>query len=840
MRVRTSPSLRSVILTFFFFSGVSSLAYEVIWTRQIALLLGNTTYVISTVLAAFMGGLAGGSALIGRWADRRTDHLRIYGLLEIAAALYCLALPWIISQMVPVFRAIYASTGGEGMLLGAARATVSLILLLVPSLMLGGTLPVLSRLVARAPGLYGEDIGVLYAANTLGAVAGAVGAGFFFIPNFGVAVTLVGAASVATAVGILAVVLNRREGVRSLQAEPEAAPEPTVGSGEAREAYIVGLVVFAVSGFAAMAYEVVWVRLLTLFIGPSTYAFTVVLAAFIGGLALGSMVFGRLSARFRNLWLALGLLQALTGVGMLVLMNLVGGVYDSLRDIIGLLQERMLLLYLAEIVFFFGVLLVPTVFSGGVFPLVCQTLRTPKQRMGGAVGGLYAGNSVGAVFGSLVAGFSMVPALGIEGALRLTIMINLLLGVALFLYVLFRQSAGQAPVTRRAGGMVFASAVAVALVLVLPGWASTMLVTPPYMVATRNEPSFEELKGWEILYHEEGVNATVVVIEGMGRRVLKIEGKPEASAWLPQLMDRRYPGGPAPRPSTDMPTQILVGQIPVFAARNRGDVLVIGLASGVTVGSVLQHPDVRTVVCAEIAPEVYGAARYFAHVNHDALTDPRLKVVFEDGRNHLLMNRNRYDVIISQPSNPWMPGAAKLFTEEAFEAARDALKKDGIMCTWLDTYSIQPTAMRSLVRAFANVFPYVTMFKLGHEDYCLVGTSDPLHVDEGAWVRRMGIPRVRRDLERAAVGEWIEMAKMCLGTSASLRQLVRNDKSNTDDNSLVEFLSPLALAEYMSFANRAWVSWSEVNVEELFSPATSREVVSEFEEHFRERAVWRR
>ncbi len=825
-----SRAMRSVVLTFFFLTGASSLAYEIVWTRQIGILLGNTTYVISMVLAAFMGGLAAGSLLIGRWADRRTDHLRVYGLLELAIALYCLCLPRLVEAAVPLFRIIYASTGGSGPLLQGVRAGVALLLLLIPSFLMGGTLPVLAKVMARAPDSYGEDMGMLYAANTLGAVVGAFATGFFFIRIFGVGATLLGATAVTGAVGVVSVILHHYVPASVVPGREETRPEPAARSEGEREAFWVATIAFAVSGFAAMSYEVIWTRLLALFVGPSTYAFTIVLAAFIFGLAFGSALFGKRAAGYKNLWVALAKLQVAVAVAMVVLMNIVGLVYYSLSEVMILLRNQQFLLYVALFFMFYALLLVPTVLSGGVFPLVSQTLRAPRERVGKAIGGLYAGNAVGAVAGSLCAGFVMIPSLGIRGSLRTTIIVNLVLGSLLVSYVLLRT-----PVRERIGGrwsviaLVGAVIPLAVLTMTLPGWSRKLLTSPPYMMVTRGLAGPEGSR--TVLYYEEGANATVAVLGGIDVRTLVIEGKPDASAWAPGAENVWVPGKGGLSLAedqnaqdseeesllgTDMLTQTVVGHLPVFCARNRDDVLVIGLASGVTVGAVEQHPDVGSIICAEIAPEMYRATHFFDYVNHNALADPRLRVVFEDGRNHLLMNRNRYDVIISEPSNPWMPGAAKLFTVEAFRAAAEALKDDGLMCTWVQAYSIQPEVMRSIVRSFAETFHYVTMFRISQVDYCLLGTQHPLRLNETELAERFSIREVREDLERIAVNDWSILTDMCVATTASLQRAVWNDVANTDDNSRVEFLSPLALTSSTVDANAEWIDKCEVSTDELF------------------------
>jgi len=822
--------MRKVVLTLFFLSGATGLAYEIIWTRQIGILLGNTVYVVSMVLAAFMGGLAAGSFFLGRWADRRTDHLRIYGLLEIAVALYCISLPWLIDRTVPLFRTIYAATGGSGPLLQTIRACVAWLLLLVPSFLMGGTLPVLSKFVVRTPGSYGEDMGLLYAVNTLGAVVGTLGTGFLFIRAFGVGATLLGATAVTGTVGVMSLVLHARVPASALPTREEKRPEPAARPEGETEAFWIATAVFAVSGFAAMSYEVIWTRLLALFVGPSTYAFTIVLAAFICGLAYGSAFFSKRAASIKNIWLALAALQVGVGVAMVFLMNLTRWAHFALGDVMRVLRDRLLLLYLLQFFMLYVMLLVPTTLSGGVFPIVCQSLRAPKERLGKAVGGLYAGNAIGAVAGSLCAGFAMIPALGIRGSLRVTVLVNLFLGFLIVLYVLYRGTVPLRPrERRRAIALVVTVVVYAILALTLPGWSRKLLVRPPYIVVSRGLVDPIADVSHEILHYEEGVNGTVVVVEGGGVRSLLIEGKPDASAWAPGE------AGPLAAEDlfatdTDMLTQVVVGHLPMFGARNRTDVLVIGLASGVTVGAVEQHPDVESIVCAEIAPEMYRATRFFDHVNHNAIDDRRLRVVFEDGRNHLLMNKDRYDVIINEPSNPWMPGAARLFTREAFRAADEALKEDGLMCMWVQAYSIQPEVMRSIVRSFSEVFPYVAMFQMADVDYCLLGTRHPLRLNETELAQRFATASVRADLERVGVRQWTDLTGMCVATTASLRRAVADDKPNTDDNSRVEFLSPLALTADTVGANKRWIGACDVSVDEIFDESVSPKTVEDLEQ----------
>ena len=823
--------MTNVVLLLFFLSGATGLAYEIVWTRQLGILLGNTTFVISMVLAAFMGGLAAGSLVLGRWSDLRTDYLRIYGTLEIAIAVYCFCLPWLIDLTVPLFRAIYVSTGRNSMLLQAARASVAWLILLMPSFLMGGTLPVLAKFVARSPRTYGEDVGVLNAANTLGAVVAALGTGFYLIPKFGVRTTLYGATLVTLLVGIASIVLQQRaDAARSREHAQRTYPERSSSPVEAENrAFLVAATAFAVSGFAAMAYEVVWTRLLALFVGPSTYAFTIVVAAFICGLAFGSALFGKYAATFKNVLLVVAGVQIAVGVAMMVLMNMIGLVYGSIEQIMNLLPEKLLVLYLAQFLIFYALLLVPTVLSGGVFPLVCQSLGAPKEWLGKAVGSLYAWNSVGAVAGSLSAGFVMIPKLGIRGSLRAIIIVNIILGGLLAWYVLVRRPVSSSD-RRRAGVLVFAVIPCLFLTLVLPGWQRTLLIYPPYIVVGRRLPDPQRGTDQRILHYEEGVNATVAVLDGRGVRTLSIEGKPDASAWSPEWKNALWMPSDDSARGTDMLTQVVVGHLPIFCARNRQDVLVIGLASGVTVGSVEQHPDVRSIVCAEIAPEMYRATHYFDYVNHNVLSDPRLTVLFEDGRNHLLMNRNRYDVIISEPSNPWMPGAAKLFTREAFQAASESLKQGGLMCTWVQSYSMQPDLMRSIIRSFSDIFPYVTMFRIAAVDYCLIGTHYPQRLNESELAQRFAIPSVREDVERVSVTDWTELARMCVATTSSLREAVRDEIPNTDDNSRVEFLSPLALMSDTINANQAWISRCEVNIEELFDESVSASTIEMFKQ----------
>ncbi|MBI3493424.1 MAG: tetratricopeptide repeat protein [Acidobacteria bacterium] len=696
-------------------SGAAALVYEVAWTRLLTLQLGHTVAAASTVLAAFMGGLA-----IGAWAtgsrvtapDRTTDPLKMYAALEIGVAVAALLLPFALRATVPALAWAYAD-GEAPVRFGLLRLAICLGLVGVPAVAMGATFPIATRWYATSP----ADAGRLYAANTAGAAVGAIAAGFWLIPVLGLrGTTWIGialnTAAAAGALWIASASTIDAEIAEPAETTPKATPrislraQHVLRSPSSSPAPMLALTAAAVSGFAALIYEVAWTRLLALVIGPTTYAFATMAAAFIAGLALGSAAGTRLARRVERpaVWLALvlaaGAVAANTAAWYgatrmpLIVANQVA---DPAANFSGVIFAQAIGVAL---------LLMPmTLALGATFPLAlaaaghASTVVRDTARV-------YTANTVGAITGALAAGFVLIPQLGLRATIRDAAVLAALGGAGCLAAAL--RASGTATRQQEVIGFPMAVAiVTVSAIVLAPPWDRALLASgaykyAPYLGAVDLDAV---LRAGTIEYYKEGAAGTVSVRLLTGTRSLAIDGKVDASN-----------GG-------DMLTQRLLGLLPVLIHGRARDVCIIGLGSGVTVGAALGPGTVHRADVVEISPEVVEASHFFDAENGRALAQPGVRLIVGDGRSHLLFTPRRYDVIVSEPSNPWMAGVASLFTREFFEAARSKLKPEGLLCQWAHTYDISPADLRSIVRTFSSVFPHATLWLVGDGDLLLIGAN---------------------------------------------------------------------------------------------------------------------
>ncbi len=675
-------------------SGAAALVYEVTWTRLFSLQLGHTVAAASTVLAAFMGGLAVGAWIAGA-AERR--GLYWYSGLEIGIAIWALALPFALRAAVPSLAWAYAD--GSGPLgFGLTRLVISLVLLGAPAAAMGATFPIAVGWFARTP----ADAGLLYAANTAGAAAGALSAGFWLIPALGLrGTTWIGVAlnavAAAGAVWLATTAEPDREPIPPRDARRRPARDPALRP-RPRQLRSPGFAwtAVAVSGFAALVYEVAWTRLLAMIIGPTTYAFATMASAFVTGLAIGSAIGSRLARRSTHLamWLAAMLLASSVG-------SCAAASYAALRlPLITAAQVADPSVVFARIVIVQALsvtlLLLPmTIALGATFPLALALAAPSGDAISRDSARVYAANTTGAIAGALAGGFVLIPWLG----LRLTVeaaAVATSLTALMFLAV------------QRRTVPVMMSLVPLAVILALPAWDHALLASgaykyAPYLNGTELDTV---LRAGTLDYYKEGAAGTVSVRRLTGIRSLAIDGKVDASD-----------GG-------DMLTQRLLGLLPVLIHGSARDICVIGLGSGVTAASALAPGTASHEDVIEISPEVVEASHFFDRENERVLSNPAVRLVVADGRSHLLLSRRSYDVIISEPSNPWMAGVATLFTREFFETARARLNAGGLLCQWAHTYDISRRDLQSIVRTFASVFPNGTIWLVGGGDVLLIGARD--------------------------------------------------------------------------------------------------------------------
>ncbi len=753
-----------------FISGCAALVYEILWNRYLLLIFGSTTYSAAAVLAVFMAGLALGAGAVSRWEWRIANPLLWYGIVEAAVAIWALLLPFVLPYLDI---AAAATVKGRStleiftppLLLGGAA-------LLVPSAALGAGLPLLAMFFLRLRGEISRTAGALYGLNTLGATLGALAAGFALLPLLGMRGTL----AVAVLMSLTAAGISIRLAfVHRVDAHPRG--ERPEGSQKALVSRRGLAIAVFLSSLAALGYQIVWTRILDLVIGSSTYSFSLTVAVFVLGTALGSFSLGKRIGRLRAPAEVYVHIQA--GVGLLAVLSLY--FYANLPELFLKLFGVAFVshtpgLFLAQLTVVGLAILPPTFLIGAAFPVAVHlaTGRSPRKA-GHSFGMVFALTALGNVFGVLLGSLVLVPVLGLQQAILLLATLNLLSGL-LILWLQPDYRFKRLTAVTALGGLLL-------LWFLKPVWDPIIMTSGVYAKA----PTYRELAGSEgglkrilgmyrMRYYKEGIQTVVSVVENptLGRLpslALAVDGKVDAST------------------GKDMSTQVLSGHLPFAFHPKARDVLLIGLASGVTAGSVAAHPAERITV-VEIEPTVGEAARYFQDFNNRVLDDPRLELIYDDGRHYLGVTGRKYDVIISEPSNPWMSGPARLFTREFFQLGRRRLRPEGVFAQWIPLYGLGRQHFRALIGTFLHVFPEAAAFRVAEGDLLLLGSGSPLKIRLGTFESAFADRGIQTDLARVGLKSPGALLSRWIGGKETLLAVAGEQKLNTDDNGLVEFGAP--------------------------------------------------
>ena len=770
---------RGPFLVLFAVSGAAALIYEVVWTRLLTLHMGHGLAAASAVLAAFMGGLAAGAGAAGRYAGTLPPRraLTLYAGLEIAIGVLAILMPLLLMAVRPLLAGTYAD-GNGGAVFAFVRLASSVFLLCVPAACMGATFPIASRWIVRTAATAAQDAGGLYAANTLGAAAGAVMAGFALIPALGLrGTTFVGVALNLIAAGgawmlasrsreqsaIAPPVGNREAGTGNRK---KAKPQVAADTPRASQPWLAAIAL-GVSGFASLTLQVVWTRLLVQILGPTTYAFSTVVAIFIIGIAGGAAIGSRLAARAKNPAVGLACSMLISSGLALAAASGVDWALLQIAEIVSRPEYRFADVLGREVLLVSGLLLPMTLAFGAAFPFAVALASGRDEAVTEHLGLIYAINTLGAILGSLLAGFVLVPAIG----LHLTIRAVAALGAIAAMAMLARAGRGRGRVI----GFALAATVAVAIAIV-PQWDRFLLSSGAYKYAPamRGSNLQAALSAGDLLSYREGSTGTVTVRKLTGTISLAIDGKVDASN------------------AGDMLTQRMLAHVPLLLHPNPKRAAILGLGSGVTLGSALTHPlDEATVL--EISPEVVAASDFFKDENHHALDDKRTRLIVGDGRTHLMLGTGSYDVIVSEPSNPWMAGIASLFTKEFFAGARARLAPGGVLCQWAHTYDISNADLRSIVATFLSVFPDGTLWLVGDADVLLVASTGPLEARIDGIAAAMQRPGVAEDLASVGVKGPFSVTSLFVAQGEALKTWAGDAPLQTDDRSALEFSGPRSI-----------------------------------------------
>jgi len=722
-------------------SGVAGLVYQVAWARYLSILLGNTSYGVVAVLVAFMGGLALGNAWLGRYADRLKRPLSLYGWLEIGIAAYGIFFPFYFEVCQTAYNGLASRFVPGSPWLLALKFLFSFAAILIPATLMGGTLPILTRLVTRSLGELRGRVAGLYFVNSLGAVAGVLIGDFWWIPAHGLEVTLLGAATLNALVGILALLVH--SGLRGAEGHISTTPSATASpEDELFTPFELRLAIAAagISGFVAMLYEVVWTRLLALALGSSTHAFSIMLVTFIAGIATGAWLIGRWHGLRRSFdafgWIELALALAL--LGSMSFYHLLPYGFYRLGSLLARSPENHVVYQLLQFLVCFSVMFGPALLLGMTLPLASRVATSELARTGRSVGVVFSVNTVGTVLGAALSGLVLFPWLGLAPTLALGVALNL----AIALMVLLRRSPRIRLLTVVGVPLLVLALVSYATSVLDPKWDRAFAMG---LWRFRGKPAtldefLTRMRSIQLNYHRDGAGSTVAVVSnrigtnGTEQIDLRVNGKTDASS------------------HGDLPTQLLSGHIPLLLHTNATDALVVGIGSGITCGAVLSHPEVERLDVVEISPEVYHAARtWFAPYNNGALDHPRSRVIIDDAKAFLKTAGRQYDVIVTEPSNPWMAGVSGVFSMEYYETCRASLKPGGIIAQWVQVYETDDTAIQTVIGTFGSAFPHFSVWQTLPGDLLLVGSLQPTSKDLDRIQRRFQQPTVLKDLQRADV-----------------------------------------------------------------------------------------
>jgi spermidine synthase len=744
-----------LLLLLFAGSGCAALIYEVVWFQLLQLVIGSSALSLGVLLGTYMGGMCLGGLLLPRYVAAREHPLRIYALIEAG-----IGVCGILSLFgVPLIDHIYAAIGGEGAFGIALRAVISAVCLVPPTLLMGASLPAIARWIEATP----EGVawlGFFYGGNIAGAVFGCLFAGFYLLRVYDMPTATVVAVAINAAVAFVSYRLASRTTYSAPPntAAPEAPGSPAV--------YIaIGL-----SGLCALGAEVIWTRLLSLMLGATVYTFAIILAVFLVGLGLGSAAGSQLSKSTINAKTALGICQ-------LLLAAAVAWSAYALTEAVPnwpvnpLLARSAWFTFQLDLMRCAFVILPPALLWGASFPLALAAVVSKGRDSGKLVGEVYAANTVGGILGSLGFAVIFIPWIGSQDSQRLLIAISAL-GAAVVFAAVWRQLS-------KVG--IAALAVSAILIFFMVSGVSAM----PWMAMAYGRRMLITSNAGHPLYIGEGRNSSIVVSElPDGKHYFHVSGKVEAST-------EPY----------DMRLQRMLGHLPALVHPNPQSVLIVGFGAGVTAGTFVVHPTIRSITICELEPLIPPVStEYFSAENYNVLNDPRTQIHYDDARHFILTSKDKFDIITSDPIHPWVKGTSSLYSKEYFELVKQHLNPGGVVTQWVPLYESDEATVKSELATFFDVFPNGTVWgnDIDGEGYDLVllGQAEPTHINLDAAEDRLANPanlRIARSLQTVQFRSAADLFATYAGSASDLKPWLRNAVINDDLSMRLQYMAGMGL-----------------------------------------------
>jgi spermidine synthase len=780
------------LLIAFFFSGATSLSLEVAWSKELTYLLGVDIYATTTVVTAFMAGLGFGALLVSRLGQWIQTSLKTYALLQLGIGFFAIISIPLFRLTQPLFSVLFIRLGYDSAGFLLLRFLVVFGFMLIPVTLMGMTLPVVVGASYKTlKSRYAHLAGKFYGVNTLGAVFGTLTAGFILIPALGIFRTCVATGVVDLIIGCIILWRIRNAGpLRVSVLRPSKGKSPqNLPSAEPSTAQRIPFLrsfswpaaVFLLSGVCALGYEIIWFRLLARIIGPSVHAFSIMLATYLLGIALGSMIGANIVKRITDHRHTLAVLIGTVGFAPLVTLFFI----NKLPIWYGMLFVRFTstefsILNLILQAAMAAILILPTTLALGacfpVFTYVYNKEMGDDSHIKGSVGHLYFYNTIGGVIGCLLAGFWLVPAVGIKLALMSAGGLNI--AMALTIYFAGVRSPGFIKaITGCVGSLAFAT-----FVFASPDMDHTILNAGLYSEMMKKEYFSSQLipenrSLGNLLFFKEGINNSVAVVANKfndGNLTLHLSGSWEASTEIHGRMHLKF-----------------LGHLPMLFAKKTETIGVIGLGAGITSGTVLLYPDVQQVNVFELEPGVIDAGKYFEFVNNSPLSNPKTRLFMVDGRSHITYGDILYDVITSDPIHPFVAGAANLYTYDYYRTMADHLNTGGIFCQWIPLVGMSPESYNAVLNSIHQAFPHMAVFSFCGESV-IIASRDPLQADWKSLENRFHDPKVYADLKMLDVLTPYNLVVFFMGAEAQIDQYLSGiTRINTDDNVWLEHRIPV-------------------------------------------------
>src|SRR5688572_25193074 len=771
-----------VLLLLFVGSGCAALIYEIVWFQMLELFVGSSSVSIGLLLGTFMGGMCLGSFLLPRYISPAHHPLKVYAFLEVAIGVIGLVLLFVL----PLVGYVYTAWGGYGVSGYLLRGIVASICLLPPTLAMGATLPAVARWVQTTPSGV-SWLGFFYAGNIAGAVMGTLLAGFYLLRVFDMSTATYVAVAINFAVGGLGLLVAANtpasaDGGDSGPNPQSLFPDHEVRSSGSSDRSLV-YVAIALSGFCALAAQVIWTRILSLLFGASTYTFSLILAVFLIGLGIGSSLGSIIAKTVERPRVALGWCQLLN-VGAMAWSAYM--LMESLPywPINTSISTSIWYNFQLDFVRAFWAVLPGPILWGASFPLALSAVAKRGQDPGRLVGGVYAANTVGAIAGSVVASLILVYWFGSQRAQQVLMIVSGVSGLLLLAPAELSSTASRRPLPWLAPALlVIALGVAAFLIRTVPQIPGILVAYGRYAATWVGQEG-------DIFYVGEGLSSSVAVSR-FGGSIMNYHnaGKVQASS-QPQ----------------DMRLQRMLGHFTTLVPKTPKKVLVIGCGAGATAGAVSIDQKVESLIIAEIEPLVPRVvSEYFGEHNFNVVRNPKTHVVIDDARHYLLTTDETFDAITSDPLDPWVKGAATLYTKEFFELAKSKLNPDGTVTLFVQLYESTPEAVKSEIGTFFEVFPNGVIWGNTHQgrgyDTVLMGTVDPPHFNVDEWEARLNSPayaRVKQSLSEIGIHSAVDLFGNYAGRASDMKAYVADAQINRDRDLRLQYLAGLGLNLYQS------------------------------------------